>query len=220
MTEAVQFREHHSLQQLLDDVLAMRCPHCEVFVRMVPQGTPSWQWLDTHRPRRLGLSLLCPSCRMPVFITSGPINYRDNTIEFTEGWTPSQRAAERFDFDLLPASLQDAAIEAFGCYRDEYWQAFALLAHEIVGQAARELGADGRLQLFNAVTEAASLSGVEPALARLCRNLLFDLEPEDGLPDLSPRGAQVLAALLRDLLYEAFVRRGRLSRAMSGAPDT
>ncbi|MEL6366409.1 MAG: hypothetical protein AAFR91_09630 [Pseudomonadota bacterium] len=214
MSELLQIREHHSLQQLLEPELALTCPHCEVFAQMTPQPTPSWQWLMSHRPKRIGVSALCPACHRPVFLISGPAVYSSDQITLEGSWEPVLKPLERFELDLLPASIVDTVTEALSCYRDGYYQAFVLLSHRITDMSAHELGADGRLRLFNAVTFAAEQAGIDNALTRLCREILFNLDHSKPLPVLPASAAKVLLALLRDILYEAFVRHQRLAEAM------
>ncbi|MEL7310454.1 MAG: hypothetical protein AAFN07_02980, partial [Pseudomonadota bacterium] len=176
MASVVHIREHHSLQELLAPALTLTCPHCDVYAQMTVQATPSWQWLMANRPRRIGINALCPACRRPVFLTSGPVTYDDDGLSIDGRWEPVVKPLPKFELERLPAALVDPVAEALACYRDGHWQAFVLMCHRITHQCAHSLGATGRLTLFNAVTEAAELAGVDDALARFCRDLMFDLD--------------------------------------------
>ncbi|MEL7024583.1 MAG: hypothetical protein AAGL69_12630 [Pseudomonadota bacterium] len=214
MASLMHIREHHSLRELLEPALSMTCPHCGVYAQMTVQATPAWQWLITNRPRRIGISALCPACRRPVFLCSGPVTYADDELTIDGLWEPVVKPLPSFELDRLPAELVDPVTEALACYRDGHWQALVMLSHRITLMCADAMGSDGRMTLFNAVTEAASLAGVDDALARFCRDILFDLDSATTLPSLSPSAARVLVALLKDMLHEAFVRRDRLREAM------
>lgn len=219
MTGAIHIREHHSLQVLLEPALTMTCPHCEVYAQMTAAGTPSWQWLIDHRPSRLGVSAVCPACRRPVFLISGPLDYEDDHIVLNEGWQPVIQPLEPFDLALLPEQLVEPVTEALACHRDGHRRAFVLLCQDIAEIAAGLLGPEGKLQLFNAVTEAAALSGVDNAITRLCRGILFDAEHHRSTPIVNASVAKVLLALVRDMLHEAFVRQRRMEQAMPRHAD-
>ncbi len=88
------------------------------------------------------------------------------------------------------------------------------MCNRIAILAADELGANGKLKLFNAVTDAAQNAGVEPPLLRLCRDIFFDLENREDVPAISESRAAVLLSLLRDMLYQSFLRAGKLRESM------
>ncbi|MEO0576780.1 MAG: hypothetical protein AAF004_15085 [Pseudomonadota bacterium] len=209
----MRIREHHSLQQLLDDTLTRRCPHCDVFAHMGIQSAPSWQSLITQRPSRLGIVAVCPACSIPVFFLSDPLRYDDDFIELEGSLNPVVRARERMELHLLPASLRDIVDEALGCMADGHHQAFALLAHRVATLTAKELGGNGKLALFNAVTDAAEMAHIDKPVLRLCRHILFDLDEDDDVPALSDHHANVLLALMRDFLNQMYVRSGHLQKA-------
>ncbi|MEL6868625.1 MAG: hypothetical protein AAFO81_02395 [Pseudomonadota bacterium] len=206
-------REHHSLQQLLEHALKRRCPHCDVFAHMALQSTPSWQSLMDQRPSRLGVVAVCPSCSLPVFFTSDPLRYAEDHISMAGELQPVVTPRQRMDLNFLPAALRDLVDEVLGCFADGHWQAVALLAHRIATAAARDLGGNGKLTIFNAVADAAEMASIEKPLLRLCQHILFDLDDDDEVPALNRTQATVLMALLRDFLDQIFVRSGNLKRA-------
>ncbi|MEM8547999.1 MAG: hypothetical protein AAGF46_07550 [Pseudomonadota bacterium] len=209
----MQLLEHHSLQAVIEPSLTRHCPHCDVFTRLSLQSAPSWQSLQTLRPARIGVVAVCPACSLPVHLVSERLRYGEHHIELDGGFTAVPERRERIQLEALPEPLRDLVDEALQCHADGHHRAFATLAHRIVQRAARTLGHDGKLRLFNNMTEAAQMAGVEPALLRLCRQVLFDLEADDDIPFLTRTQSQLLFELLRDLLYETFVRSARLQRA-------
>lgn len=210
----MQLRESDDLAARLHDALSLRCPNCGVFARMTLLAAPSWAVLQRERPARLGLILDCPACSLPVFLRSGPLVYHDDHIECEDAFQQVIAPRERFDLHLLPATIRDLVEEALGVYADGHFQAFALLANRIATLGAGELGPNGKLALFNAVTAAAQSAGIETPMLRLCRDILFELDAHDEVPALSAARAAVLLALLRDMLYQGFVRPGKLREAM------
>lgn len=209
----MRIREHHSLQQLLDEALTRRCPHCDVFAHMGLQSAPSWQSLITQRPSRLGIVAVCPACSIPVFFSSDPLRYDEDFIEFEGNLHPVMRPRERMELHLLPASLRDLVDEALGCIADDHRQAFALLANRIATLTAADIGGNGKLALFNAVTDAAEMAQIDKPVLRLCRHILFDLDENDDVPALNANQASILLALLKDFLNQTYVRSGHLQKA-------
>ncbi|MEM9172262.1 MAG: hypothetical protein AAGA84_06105 [Pseudomonadota bacterium] len=210
----MQLREHHSLQRVIEPALTRTCPHCEVFVKLAPQTLPSWQSLQTLKPSRLGIVCVCPACAKPVSLVSGRMRYDDETVDIEPVFESLPPQAERLDVDALPADLHDLADEAAECFTAGRTHAFVLLANRLTTLAAVELGDTGKLAVFNAVTEAATLANMEPALLRLCRHVLFDLQPSDPVPMLTHKQARMLFEVLRDCLHELFARRHQLQAAM------
>lgn len=210
----MRLHESDNLAALIHDALSLRCPNCDVFSRMTLLAAPSWQTLVENRPARLGLVLDCPACSMPVFLRSAPLTFGNEFVECDDKFEQVIAPRQRIELHLLPASIRDLVEEALGCFADGHYQAFALMCNRIAILAADELGANGKLKLFNAVTDAAQNAGVEPPLLRLCRDIFFDLDSREDVPAISESRAAVLLSLLRDMLYQSFLRAGKLRESM------
>ena len=202
------------LDALLEDAATLRCPHCDVFVRMSVHAAPDWAALVRERPARIGIILVCSACSLPVHLQSGRTSYETDAIRVEDGFTPVIRPRPRFETRLLPGELRALVEEALACYADGRTQAFALLANRIATIAAALLGANGKLTLFNTVTAAADAADIDAPIRRLCRDILFSLGNDDEPPELPAGPAAVLLELLKDLLHQSFVRPGRLREAM------
>ena len=149
-----------------------------------------------------------------MFLRSGPLSYHDGYIDCDDALQQVIAPRQRFELHLLPAGIRDLVEEALGVYADGHFQAFALLANRIATLGATELGPNGKLTMFNAVTDAAQSAKVETPMLRLCRDILFELDAHDEVPALGAARAAVLLELVRDMLYQAFVRPGKLREAM------
>jgi hypothetical protein len=79
-----------------------------------------------------------------------------------------------------------------------------------------DLGPQARLELFDELANIRRLAELDDDSYELVRKVLFDFdEPGRGnLPALDGFGAGVLLEVLKDLLYQAYVRRGRLQQSM------
>ncbi|MFK8053072.1 MAG: hypothetical protein AB8F65_08855 [Woeseiaceae bacterium] len=213
----MQFRTFDNIADTLRDALSLRCPHCDVFSAMALQDVPSWQGLATQKPARMGIVATCPACRLPVFLMSGRLRYASSLIEMEGSFEPVVKPRDGFETRLLPTGLRALADEAMSCYQLGHYQALCLLAHRIVIHADETLGGSHRLDLFNSVTESAQQAQMNPALLRLCRSILFNLDDEDQVPELSDSQANALVAMIKDLLHEGFLRTEKFKNALQSA---
>ena len=81
----------------------------------------------------------------------------------------------------------------------------------------RELGERGKLELFDTLQEIRSLAELDDDTFASLRSVLFgsDSDPWPHQPDLNAKHAGVLLEVMRDLLYQTFVRKARLMQAMT-----
>jgi hypothetical protein len=81
----------------------------------------------------------------------------------------------------------------------------------------RELGERGKLELFDTLQDIRTLAELDDEDFAPLRSVLFgsDSDPWPNHPDLDAERAGVLLEVMRDLLYQTFVRKARLLQAMS-----
>jgi hypothetical protein len=81
----------------------------------------------------------------------------------------------------------------------------------------RELGERGKLELFDTLQEIRSLAELDDENFSALRAVLFgsDTDPWPHQPSLNAERAGVLLEVMRDLLYQTFVRKARLLQAMT-----
>ena len=104
--------------------------------------------------------------------------------------------------------------EALGCYTHGLLGAFAAMCRLTAQAMFRDLGEAGRLRLFDQLDEVRELSGVDDRSFEIARRIIFDsgttsLPPAPGRAD-----AAVLLEAMKDLLYQNYVRGGRLRKAL------
>jgi hypothetical protein len=81
----------------------------------------------------------------------------------------------------------------------------------------RELGERGKLELFDTLQEIRSLAELDDDIFTDVRGVLFgtDSDPLPSQPRLDQESAGILLEVMRDLLYQTFVRKARLIQAMN-----
>jgi hypothetical protein len=81
----------------------------------------------------------------------------------------------------------------------------------------RDLGERGKLQLFDTLQEIRLLAELDDQTFARLRAVLFgsDADPWPHQPDLDAKEAGILLEVMRDLLYQTFVRKARLVQAVT-----
>ena len=81
----------------------------------------------------------------------------------------------------------------------------------------RELGERGKLELFDTLQEIRALAELDDENFATLRAVLFgtDSDPWPQQPHLNAERAGILLEVMRDLLYQTFVRKARLMQSIS-----
>jgi hypothetical protein len=205
-------RLHHDQER----TLALLCPHCQVFTHITAVSVPQFSELVGSRPTHVGIVYRCDSCSAPIFLKFAVKMYAANRVELANTFVELERAREKFNFTYLPEDVEPLFREALGCYSAGYFNAFASMCRRTAQTVYRDLGENGRLRLFEQVREARELAEVDLQTFAAIKKVLFGSEsdPAPGLPELAAAEAGILLELLKDMLYEAYVRKGKLQQAM------
>jgi hypothetical protein len=81
----------------------------------------------------------------------------------------------------------------------------------------RELGEAGKLGMFDTLQEIRNLAALDDMTLGSVRSVLFgnDSDPWPHQPSLDGETAGILLEVMRDMLYQTFVRKERLLQAMT-----
>jgi tRNA(Ile2) C34 agmatinyltransferase TiaS len=79
-----------------------------------------------------------------------------------------------------------------------------------------DLGENGKLALYDQLNDVRRMAEIEDKTFAVVKQVVFgrDADPRPNLPALGSYEAGVLLEVMKDLLYQAYVRRGRLQQAM------
>jgi hypothetical protein len=196
------------------DSLALECPYCSVYANMTPQSVPGASQLLETRPKHVGLVYQCDACQAPVFLRFAVKQYRDDGAELNRNFVELERPKERFPFSYLPKDTETLFREALACYSGNNFNAFASMCRRSAVSAYRAMGEGGKLRAFEEVMIAQDIAGIDDDAFAPIKSVLFDSGEEDDLPMLNHAQAGVLLEILKDLFYQCFVRRGKLTRAL------
>lgn len=205
-------RLHHHQERSL----AINCPHCQVYSHITAVSVPQYAELVAARPSHVGVVYRCDSCNAPIFLRFAVKMYAANRVELANNFVELERAKEKFSFTYLPEESEKLFREALGCYSAGLFNAFAAMCRRTTQAAFNDLGENGRLRIFNQVTEARDLAEIDADTFNIVKKILFgnDTDPWPSLPEIGAYEAGVLVELAKDMLYQAYVRKGKLQQAM------
>ena len=76
------------------------------------------------------------------------------------------------------------------------------------------MGDSGKLRAFDEVMVAQEIADIDDEYFEPIKHVIFDTSNENELPFLDHAQAGILLEVLKDMLYQCFVRRGKLTRAI------
>ena len=206
--------------QLLHDQaenLVITCPHCQAVAHITPTAVPRFADLQAHKPKQVGIVYLCDACHAPIFLRFSVRIYGTNRIELSSQFTEVERAREKFAFTYVPEQVELMFKEALVCFSAGAFNAFTSMCRRTAHAAFLELGAAGKLRLFDELNHLRQLAELTPETFLKLKSILFGskTDPKPDLPLLDSYEAGIVLEVVKDLLYEAFIRKGKLQQAMS-----
>jgi len=209
---SIQINQSGSLINNREQHLAVKCPHCEVLSHITPVSTPDFKKLMRFKPSQVGLVYRCDSCNSPVFLKHTVKSYHTDHVTLSSHYIEIERPREKFSYTYLPEEIEDLFREALTCYSNNCFTAFAVMCQKTAQAVFADLGSMVRLHLFDQFTEARDMADIDEATFVLSKNIVFDADTKIRL--IPATEAAVLMELMKDLLYQAYVRKGKLQQAV------
>ncbi len=197
-----------------DEHIGLECPYCGVYAHMSPQSVPDAARLMETRPKHVGLVYQCDACRAPVFLRFAVKGYDGDEVELYRNFVELERPKEKFPYSYLPKHTEVLFREALSCYSAGNFNAFASMCRRSAASAFEALGDGGKLRAFEEVMVAQDIAGIEDETFAPIKTILFESGQEEDLPLLSRAHAGIMLEVLKDMFYQCFVRRGKLTRAL------
>lgn len=197
--------------------VALNCPHCQTMTHLTATAVPRFEELSRRRPKHAGIVFRCDACGEPVFLKFAVKSFGPQRVELCAQFVEIERAREQFPLTYLPAEAQDLFKEALTCYSAGCWNAFGSMSRRTAQSLFRELGERGKLEMFDTLQEIRSIAELDDVSFGVLRAVLFgsDSDPWPNQPALGAEPAGILLEVMRDLLYQTFVRKARLRQAMT-----
>jgi hypothetical protein len=196
--------------------LALNCPHCDVLSHISPIAVPTHAELLAHRPKTVGCVFRCDACQSPIFLRFPIKSFSPLRIELGSQFQEVERRDERFTFSHLPEDVELCFREALGCYTHGLQQAFIVMCRRTMLTAQARMTEAGKLWLLDQFDDARKLADLDDATyGELRKVIAVTSSSETQLPQLDELQCGALLEVTKDLLYQTFVRKGRLQQAMS-----
>jgi hypothetical protein len=195
---------------------ARNCPRCHALSRMSPQALPTFDELLLHKPRTIGVVLRCHACNAPVFLRYATRAFANNRVELSPQAFDVERPIEKFSFNYVPEDVETFFREALICYSHDQYQAFASMCRRTAATTFTDLGNSFRLRLFDTLSDVREMAEIDEDTFALVMRIIFGggTEPLLDLPVINTYQAAVLLEVMKDFLYQAYIRKGRLQQAM------
>jgi hypothetical protein len=206
--------KEQELEKQLGERIGLECPYCGVYAHMNPQSVPSPAALLRDKPKHVGLVYRCDACNAPVFLRFTVKEYAENRVELYRNFVELERPKERFAFSYLPKHTEVLFREALSCYSGNNFNAFASMCRRSAMSAFEALGEGGKLRAFEEAVVAQDIAGIDEHTFAPIKEILFERSEEEDLPLLNRAQAGILLEVLKDIFYQCFVRRGKLTRAL------
>ena len=196
--------------------LALVCPHCLITAHITPAAVPNFEDLQAQKPQYVGLVYRCDACLAPIFLRFTARMYAENRVELVPQFNEVERPRETFAFMHLPEGVELFFKEALTCYSSGAFNAFASMCRRTAQAVFADLGETGRLRLYDELNEVRAMAELDVETFTRIKSVLFgnDADPRPSAPLLESYAAGVLLEIMKDLLYEAYVRKGKLQQAM------
>jgi len=211
---AITIERNRGIRRQAEEQFGLECPYCGVYAHMSPQSVPEFDDLIEIRPKHIGLVYQCDACHAPVFLRFAIKQFSDDTIELYQNFIELERPKERFQFSYLPKHTEVMFREALACYSNNNFNAFASMCRRAALSSFAALGESGKLRAFDEVMVAQDIAEISDDNFEPIKNVIFGSGQNEDLPLLNRAQAGVLLEVLKDMFYQCFVRRGKLSRAI------
>lgn len=194
---------------------AVACPSCSVLSHLSSVSTPRYAELERYKPKEVGVVFRCDACNAPVFLKFPVKSYLNDRVELSTNYIEIERPTETFDFTYLPEESELLFREALISYSNNCINAFASMCRRTVKQVFSDLGETGKMRIFEQCADIREMAEIDEDTFDVVRRILFDSdEGRDTMPFISAPQAGVLLEFMRDILYQSYVRRGKLQQAM------
>lgn len=210
----ISIERHEGLRGQADEQFGLECPYCGVYAHMTPESVPDFDDLIKVRPKHIGLVYRCDACAAPVFLRFAIKQFAEDSIELYRNFIELERPKERFQFSYLPKSTEVLFREALSCYSNNNFNAFASMCRRASISAFAALGENGKLRAFDEVMIAQDIAEIDDDSFEPIKKVIFEKGEEEDIPLLNHAQAGILLEVLKDMLYQCFVRRGKLTRAI------
>jgi len=205
-------------QHIFDHHYSLNCPHCSAYSGITAISIPRFEFLVRFKPEKVGIVYRCDSCNHPIFLEFWVNRYDTlpGKIMLSEKFKEIEKPTETFDFSYLEERIANDFREALTCYTNLCLNAFAAMCRRTVQSVCNDLGADGKDRVLNQLKDLKDMAKIDDETFTVLKQIIID--GHDGahphLPSLNKDRASILLELIKDVLYQLYVRKGKLQKVI------
>jgi len=202
--------------KIIDRHFIVKCPHCGTVSGLSAISVPHYDLLRRYEPKSVGVAYQCDACQQTVFLRF-PVLYKwgSKEVEIPDDYTEIERPKEEYEFSYLPDAVAADFREALTCYSNSCFNAFGAMCRRGIQSASADLGAEGKDRVLKQIEDLKDIAEIDGDTFDLLKTIV--LAGHDGahphLPELSAGRAEVLLGLMKDVLYQLFVRKRKIQEA-------
>lgn len=204
---------------IFDHHFVLKCPNCNIPSNLSAVSFPRYEYLVRFRPKNVGIVYRCDSCNEPIFLKFEIDKYDtgNSRIFIIDNYIEIEKAKENFELNYLPQSVKEDFNEALICFSNSCYNAFASMCRRSIQSSFQELGAKGKDKVMQQLDDIKETSSMEDDTYEIIKQII--VSSHDGvhphLPKLSPERASILLELMKDVLYQLFVRKAKIQEAIN-----
>ncbi len=202
---------------IVDRHFKIKCPHCTALSGLSAISIPRYELLRRYKPKSIGIAYQCDACQETVFLRF-PVSYEwvHNRVKIPDdAFIEIERPKEDYEFSYLPDAVATDFREALTCYSNSCFNAFGAMCRRAIQSASTDLGAKGKTRVLKQIEDLRDMAELDEDTFSLLKTIV--LAGHDGahphLPALSAERAEVLLELMKDVLYQLFVRKRKIQEA-------
>jgi len=207
----------NSITEIIDFPISLKCPHCNTIAGLSVLSPPNYPLLLRFRPTKVGIAYKCNSCDEPVFLKFKvkSINSAGGVIDFFDTYQIIEFPKEDFEFSYIPEPVRQDFKEALDCYSIGAYNGFAAMCRRTIQASATIIGAKGKDKVSQQLNDLKEMSDIEEDDFEVLKQIMLD--GHDGahphLPSITIERANILLELIKDIMYQLFVRKAKLAQA-------
>ena len=185
-----------------------RCPHCGVDTPSLTNMWGNYTTDHSKRQKRYWQIYQCSRCGGVVLASAQDVGMPILAMY-------PNRNKEVFPLEYLPSPVKEDFDEALECYSNLCYNAFAAMCRRTFQSISSNLGAKGKDRVEKQLNDLKDMEAIKEDEYEIFKQII--IAGHDGshpyLPSLSPERAKVILELMKDVLYEIYVRKAKVQEA-------
>ena len=209
---------NNEITNMFDKHFSLQCPHCDAFSNITAISFPRFELIKRFNLNEVGIVYRCDACNKSIFLkfTVHQDSSNSNQYLISNEYKEIERPNETFDLKYLPENVKDDFSEALSCYSNQCFNAFASMCRRCIQSISDDLGAKGKDKVQNQINELKELAEIDEETYEILKQII--ISGHDGshphLPKLSPERAKILLELMKDVLYQVYIRKSKVKESM------